>query len=84
MWKLLYLHIYKYVLNTLPSLLKFGFLLAERAFEDHENLVEPLSAWTRDSENKVLFQERGEKYEVFKNPQVSPLTLYTFIKQHTY
>ncbi|KAM8823549.1 amyloid beta A4 precursor protein-binding family B member 1-interacting protein isoform 1-T2 [Spinachia spinachia] len=44
-------------------------LQLERAFEDHENLVEPLSAWTRDSENSVLFQERGEKYEVFKNPQ---------------
>ncbi|KAL6097640.1 apbb1ip [Pungitius sinensis] len=44
-------------------------LQLERAFEDHENLVEPLSAWTRDSENYVLFQERGEKYEVFKNPQ---------------
>uniref|UniRef100_A0A4W6DW93 Amyloid beta A4 precursor protein-binding family B member 1-interacting protein n=1 Tax=Lates calcarifer TaxID=8187 RepID=A0A4W6DW93_LATCA len=44
-------------------------LQLERAFEDHENLVEPLSAWTRDSENKVLFQERKEKYEVFKNPQ---------------
>ncbi|XP_034416196.1 amyloid beta A4 precursor protein-binding family B member 1-interacting protein isoform X2 [Cyclopterus lumpus] len=44
-------------------------LQLERAFEDHENLVEPLLAWTRDSENKVLFQERGEKYEVFKNPQ---------------
>ncbi|XP_026218373.1 amyloid beta A4 precursor protein-binding family B member 1-interacting protein [Anabas testudineus] len=44
-------------------------LQLERAFEDHENLVDPLSAWTRDSENKVLFQEREEKYEVFKNPQ---------------
>ncbi|XP_030625761.1 amyloid beta A4 precursor protein-binding family B member 1-interacting protein [Chanos chanos] len=44
-------------------------LQTERGFEDHENLVEPLSAWTRDSENKVLFQEREDKYEVFKNPQ---------------
>uniref|UniRef100_A0A672ZCI5 Amyloid beta A4 precursor protein-binding family B member 1-interacting protein n=1 Tax=Sphaeramia orbicularis TaxID=375764 RepID=A0A672ZCI5_9TELE len=44
-------------------------LQLERAFEDHENLVEPLLAWTRDSENKVLFKERQEKYEVFKNPQ---------------
>ncbi|KAM3860218.1 amyloid beta A4 precursor protein-binding family B member 1-interacting protein [Diretmus argenteus] len=44
-------------------------LQLERAFEDHENLVEPLSAWTRDSENKVLFQENADKYEVFKNPQ---------------
>ncbi|XP_068603990.1 amyloid beta A4 precursor protein-binding family B member 1-interacting protein [Brachionichthys hirsutus] len=41
----------------------------ERTFEDHENLVEPLLAWTRDSENKILFQERPEKQEVFKNPQ---------------
>uniref|UniRef100_A0A3Q3W010 Amyloid beta A4 precursor protein-binding family B member 1-interacting protein n=1 Tax=Mola mola TaxID=94237 RepID=A0A3Q3W010_MOLML len=41
----------------------------DRTFEDHENLVEPLLAWTRDSENKILFQERPEKNEVFKNPQ---------------
>ncbi|XP_030254479.1 amyloid beta A4 precursor protein-binding family B member 1-interacting protein [Sparus aurata] len=41
----------------------------ERTFEDHENLVEPLLAWTRDSENKILFQERPGKNEVFKNPQ---------------
>ncbi|XP_068199622.1 amyloid beta A4 precursor protein-binding family B member 1-interacting protein [Antennarius striatus] len=41
----------------------------ERTFEDHENLVEPLLAWTRDTENKILFQERPEKHEVFKNPQ---------------
>ncbi|XP_022604490.1 amyloid beta A4 precursor protein-binding family B member 1-interacting protein [Seriola dumerili] len=44
-------------------------LQLERTFEDHENLVEPLLAWLRDSENKVLFKERGQKYEVFKNPQ---------------
>ncbi|KAF4087768.1 hypothetical protein AMELA_G00074400 [Ameiurus melas] len=44
-------------------------LQTARAFEDHENLVEPLSAWTRDSENKVVFQERKDKYEIFKNPQ---------------
>ncbi|XP_028288602.1 amyloid beta A4 precursor protein-binding family B member 1-interacting protein [Parambassis ranga] len=44
-------------------------LQLERAFEDHENLVDLLSTWMRDSENKVLFQERKEKNEVFKNPQ---------------
>ncbi|KAM4544210.1 amyloid beta A4 precursor protein-binding family B member 1-interacting protein [Fundulus diaphanus] len=44
-------------------------LQLERTFEDHENLVEPLLAWTRDSENKVLFKERKDKFEVFKNPQ---------------
>ncbi|XP_061613507.1 amyloid beta A4 precursor protein-binding family B member 1-interacting protein isoform X2 [Phyllopteryx taeniolatus] len=41
----------------------------ERTFEDHENLVEPLLAWTRNSENQILFRESPDKYEVFKNPQ---------------
>ncbi|KPP75340.1 hypothetical protein Z043_105426 [Scleropages formosus] len=41
----------------------------ERGFEDHENLVEPLSAWTRDSENQIYFLERIDKYAIFKNPQ---------------
>uniref|UniRef100_A0A8C6TNZ1 Amyloid beta A4 precursor protein-binding family B member 1-interacting protein n=1 Tax=Neogobius melanostomus TaxID=47308 RepID=A0A8C6TNZ1_9GOBI len=44
-------------------------LQLERFFEDHENMVEPLLAWTRDTENQVLFKEMPEKYEVFKNPQ---------------
>ncbi|KAG7525600.1 amyloid beta A4 precursor protein-binding family B member 1-interacting [Solea senegalensis] len=44
-------------------------LQLERTFEDHENLVEPLLAWTRDTENKILFKECGQKYAVFKNPQ---------------
>ncbi|XP_061661208.1 amyloid beta A4 precursor protein-binding family B member 1-interacting protein isoform X2 [Syngnathoides biaculeatus] len=44
-------------------------LQLERTFEDHENLVEPLLAWTRDSENQILFRENPDKYEVFKNPQ---------------
>lgn len=56
-------------LDFLLLLLLF-FYVAERTFEDHENLVEPLLAWTRDSENQILFQERREKNEVFKNPQV--------------
>lgn len=43
---------------------------SERFFEDHENVVEVLSDWTRDTENKVLFLEKEEKYAVFKNPQV--------------
>ncbi|KAJ8396810.1 hypothetical protein AAFF_G00014090, partial [Aldrovandia affinis] len=44
-------------------------LQIERGFEDHENLVEPLSAWTRDSENQILFLKRIDKYAIFKNPQ---------------
>lgn len=46
------------------------FVSPERFFEDHENVVEVLSDWTRDSENKVLFLEKKEKYALFKNPQV--------------
>ncbi|XP_034365585.1 amyloid beta A4 precursor protein-binding family B member 1-interacting protein [Arvicanthis niloticus] len=44
-------------------------LQIERIFEDHENVVEVLSDWTRDTENKVLFLEKEEKYAVFKSPQ---------------
>nr|XP_045005590.1 amyloid beta A4 precursor protein-binding family B member 1-interacting protein [Jaculus jaculus] len=44
-------------------------LQIERFFEDHENVVEVLSDWTRDTENKVLFLKKEEKYAVFKNPQ---------------
>uniref|UniRef100_A0A3B4AYK6 Uncharacterized protein n=1 Tax=Periophthalmus magnuspinnatus TaxID=409849 RepID=A0A3B4AYK6_9GOBI len=44
-------------------------LQMERIFEDHENLVENLLNWTRDSQNRLMFTERIEKYAVFKNPQ---------------
>ncbi|KAG8013939.1 Amyloid beta A4 precursor protein-binding family B member 1-interacting protein, partial [Nibea albiflora] len=40
-------------------------------FEDHEYLVEPLSAWTRDSENRIYFVSRPQKYRIFKDPQSS-------------
>ncbi|KAM4705178.1 amyloid beta A4 precursor protein-binding family B member 1-interacting protein [Rhinophrynus dorsalis] len=44
-------------------------LQIERFFEDHENIVDILSDWTRDSENKIHFLQKNEKYAVFKNPQ---------------
>nr|KAF6353882.1 Ras association (RalGDS/AF-6) and pleckstrin homology domains 1 [Pipistrellus kuhlii] len=44
-------------------------LQMERIFEDHENLVENLLNWTRDSQNRLMFMERIEKYALFKNPQ---------------
>lgn len=47
------------------------FIVSERIFEDHENLVENLINWTRDSHNKLMFTERIEKYALFKNPQVT-------------
>uniref|UniRef100_UPI0037E7F146 amyloid beta A4 precursor protein-binding family B member 1-interacting protein-like n=1 Tax=Semicossyphus pulcher TaxID=241346 RepID=UPI0037E7F146 len=45
-------------------------LQIERGFEDHEYLVEPLSAWTQESENKIYFVSRPQKYVMFKDPQL--------------
>uniref|UniRef100_A0A8B9FEF3 Amyloid beta A4 precursor protein-binding family B member 1-interacting protein n=1 Tax=Amazona collaria TaxID=241587 RepID=A0A8B9FEF3_9PSIT len=49
-------------------------LQIERFFEDHENVVEVLSDWTRDTANKIMFLEKSEKYALFKNPQNFYLT----------
>lgn len=62
-------HVFDAVLMTMKKNLKFYFG-TERIFEDHENLVENLLNWTRDSQNKLIFMERIEKYALFKNPQV--------------
>uniref|UniRef100_A0A3B3Y1A5 Amyloid beta A4 precursor protein-binding family B member 1-interacting protein n=1 Tax=Poecilia mexicana TaxID=48701 RepID=A0A3B3Y1A5_9TELE len=45
-------------------------LQTERAFEDHECLVEPLSAWSRLSENKLYFLSTPQKYMMFTEPQI--------------
>ncbi|XP_056276180.1 amyloid beta A4 precursor protein-binding family B member 1-interacting protein-like [Pseudoliparis swirei] len=45
-------------------------LQMERGFEDHEHLVELLSAWTRFTENKIYFVSRPQKYLMFTDPQV--------------
>jgi len=42
----------------------------ERLFEDHENLVEAMSHWSRDSENQIVFTERAEKSELFLRPEL--------------
>lgn len=63
-----YLAFHVSLMNTNKKLL-FNFV-TERIFEDHENLVENLLNWTRDSQNKLIFMERIEKYALFKNPQV--------------
>lgn len=65
---MIYLAFHVILMNTNKNLVfNFG---TERIFEDHENLVENLLNWTRDSQNKLIFMERIEKYALFKNPQV--------------
>ncbi|PWA17440.1 hypothetical protein CCH79_00011269, partial [Gambusia affinis] len=48
---------------------RFPQIVADRAFEDHECLVEPLSAWSRHSENKLYFLSSPQKYMMFTEPQ---------------
>ncbi|KAK7110118.1 hypothetical protein V1264_014045 [Littorina saxatilis] len=44
-------------------------LFMERLLEDHDSLVENMVMWTRDSKNKVLFEHRHEKYDLFLQPE---------------
>ncbi|XP_059163290.1 ras-associated and pleckstrin homology domains-containing protein 1-like isoform X2 [Physella acuta] len=44
-------------------------LLMERILEDHDSLVENMVMWTKDSKNKVMFEERMDKYDLFRNPE---------------
>ncbi|XP_050418262.1 ras-associated and pleckstrin homology domains-containing protein 1 isoform X3 [Patella vulgata] len=44
-------------------------LFMERILEDHDSLVENMVMWTRDSKNKILFEERQQKYDLFKQPE---------------
>lgn len=59
------------VLSVHAHLMCLFLFSPERIFEDHENLVENLLNWTRDSTNRLMFIERIEKYALFKNPQVT-------------
>uniref|UniRef100_A0A8C6T3B0 Amyloid beta A4 precursor protein-binding family B member 1-interacting protein n=1 Tax=Neogobius melanostomus TaxID=47308 RepID=A0A8C6T3B0_9GOBI len=44
-------------------------LSIERILEDHEYLVESVSAWTNSTENKIYFLQRPRKHVIFKQPQ---------------
>ena len=44
--------------------------ISERILEDHDCLVENMVMWTRDTKNKILFEERQEKYDLFRHPEV--------------
>lgn len=42
----------------------------ERIYEDHEQLVDNLMLWTRDSKNRLLFVERPERTLIFEQPEI--------------
>ncbi|XP_075214767.1 ras-associated and pleckstrin homology domains-containing protein 1-like isoform X2 [Lycorma delicatula] len=42
----------------------------ERIYEDHEQLVDNLMLWTRDSKNRLLFIERPERTILFDKPEL--------------
>ncbi|CAG2184969.1 RAPH1 [Mytilus edulis] len=41
-------------------------LYMERILEDHDCLVENMVMWTRDSRNRILLEERQEKFDLFR------------------
>lgn len=49
-------------------------LFLERLLEDHESVVDVVSSWPWDSENKLVINNRREKYALFRNPQKFLLT----------
>ena len=46
-------------------------MFSERIFEDHECLVENLLFWPKETNNKVMFVPRPERYHFFTHPEVS-------------
>jgi hypothetical protein len=45
-------------------------LYMERAYEDHENLVENCLMWKVDSKNTLWFIKRPEKFDLFARPEL--------------
>lgn len=49
--------------------ISLSLLSTERMLEDHDNLVDNILMWSRDSTNKLIFLERPDKYDVFRRPE---------------
>ena len=84
---------YIYCLPTCPSLCLFihpsihlsvdmltGTFFTERTIEDHELVIEVLSNWGMEEENKLYFRKNYAKYEFFKNPMVSEIPINSYGK----
>ncbi|KAK3749907.1 hypothetical protein QZH41_017364, partial [Actinostola sp. cb2023] len=44
-------------------------LCIERCLEDHESVVDIVSYWPWENENRIVISNKREKYALFKNPQ---------------
>ncbi|XP_031566231.1 amyloid beta A4 precursor protein-binding family B member 1-interacting protein-like isoform X2 [Actinia tenebrosa] len=44
-------------------------LCIERSLEDHESVVDVVSDWTWENENRVVINNKRDKYALFRNPQ---------------
>ena len=88
----IYVHIY-ICLPTCPSFCLFihpsihlsvdmltGTFFTERTIEDHELVIEVLSNWGMEEENKLYFRKNYAKYEFFKNPMVSEIPINSYGK----
>lgn len=51
----------------------FKKIFVERILEDHDTLVENMVMWTRDTKNRILYEEREEKNDLFRRPEVQHL-----------
>ena len=75
----LFYHLPTHLCRTCESLglvtgaLHYAYFLCivERMLEDHDNLVDNLLMWARDSSNRLVFVERPDKFAVFQRPEVS-------------
>ena len=52
----------------------------ERTIEDHKLVIEVLSNWGMEEENKLYFRKNYAKYEFFKNPMVSEIPINSYGK----
>lgn len=57
-----------------------GTFFTERTIEDHELVIEVLSNWGMEEENKLYFRKNYAKYEFFKNPMVSEIPINSYRK----
>jgi hypothetical protein len=69
-------HLFVFVYLSVRVLTETSF--TERIIEDHELVVEVLANWRMEEENKLYFRKNYAKYEFFKNPMVSVISMSSY------